>query len=370
MKVLLQRAAQAAAFIAAILLFAVPVIEQAHSAELAKNLFGSKKLPAATAPKSFGFYSKGCFSGGVAIATDGPTWQAMRLSRNRRWGHPTMINLIERLSRDATQDGWPGLLLGDISQPRGGPMLTGHASHQIGLDADVWFTPMPDRRLSPTERENMSAISLVDEKTHRVIDKRWTPAHMRLLKRAASYPQVERILVNPGIKKKLCDTVTGDRTWLRKVRPFWGHDYHFHIRIGCQPGSSGCKKQAGTAAGDGCDKSLAWWFTKEPWRPNQNPDAPKARDLMTMASLPKECRAVLNAPSPESEMAVTVGPRDDAMAIARAEAGAEATPVPSADVGFASEAMPDPALSDALPISAFTATPEIGVPLPRPRPGE
>ena len=66
-------------------------------------------------------------------------------------------------------------------------------------------------------------------------------------KRAASYPEVERILVNPGIKKKLCDTVNGDRGWLRKVRPFWGHDYHFHIRIGCQPGSTGCKAQAATA---------------------------------------------------------------------------------------------------------------------------
>ncbi len=98
--------------------------------------------------KSYGFYSKGCFSGGVAIPVDGPTWQAMRLSRNRRWGHPTMIALIEKLSRDAAaKDGWPGLLIGDISQPRGGPMLTGHASHQIGLDADIWLTPMPSRTL-------------------------------------------------------------------------------------------------------------------------------------------------------------------------------------------------------------------------------
>jgi penicillin-insensitive murein endopeptidase len=279
---------------------------RATADELAKNLFGHTALPAALPAKSYGFYSKGCFSGGVAIPTDGPTWQAMRLSRNRRWGHPTMIALIEKLSRDAAQkDGWPGLLLGDISQPRGGPMLTGHASHQIGLDADIWFTPMPDHKLSASERENMSATSLVNEKTHRVIDRLWTPAHERLLKRAASYPEVERILVNPGIKKKLCDTVTGDRSWLRKVRPFWGHDYHFHVRIGCQPGSTGCKAQAATTPGDGCDKSLAWWFTEEPWRPNQNPDAPKARDVMKMSALPKECRMVLNAPAPESEMAAT-----------------------------------------------------------------
>jgi penicillin-insensitive murein endopeptidase len=364
MKVLLSRAACLAAIVLAILAVAVPVVQPAWSAELAKDLFGAKRLPAAVAPKSYGFYSKGCFSGGVAIATDGPTWQAMRLSRNRRWGHPAMINLIETFARDSAADGWPGLLLGDISQPRGGPMLTGHASHQIGLDADIWFTPMPDRRLTPAERESMSATSLVDEKTHRVIDRLWTPAHARLLKRAASYPQVERILVNPGIKKKLCDTVTGDRTWLRKIRPFWGHDYHFHIRIGCQPGSTGCKKQADTTPGDGCDQSLAWWFTEEPWRPNKNPDAPKARDVMTMASLPKECLAVLAAPAPVSEAAVTVGAGADAVAVAAAaRSKAVAAPAEAAQAS----ADPDPAAS--LPISAFAPTPDMGIPLPRPRPG-
>lgn len=338
------------------ILTALPFASDASADDLAKTLFGSQRLPAATVPKSYGFYSKGCIAGAVAIATDGPTWQAMRLSRNRRWGHPAMINLIEKLSRDAVADGWPGLLLGDISQPRGGPMLTGHASHQIGLDADIWFTPMPGRRLSPQERESMQPRSLVDEKTHRVIESRWTPATARLLRRAASYPEVERILVNPGIKKKLCDTVTGDRSWLRKVRPFWGHDYHFHVRIGCQPGSSGCKAQAETMPGEGCDKSLAWWFTEEPWRPNKNPDAPKARDLMTMANLPKECRAVLAAPGPASEMAVTVG-KGMTPAVAAA-----APPSPAPEQPAAAQEPP-------LPISAFTATPEMGVPLPRPRPG-
>ena len=293
--------------VALMLCLAVGGAPSARAEALAKDLFGAQKLPAAAAPKSYGFYSKGCFSGGVAIATDGPTWQAMRVSRNRRWGHPAMIKLIEKLSRSAVADGWPGLLLGDISQPRGGPMLTGHASHQIGLDADIWLTPMPDRRLSPQERENTSAVSMIKAKGLTVDDKVWTPAHARLLQRAANYPEVERILVHPGIKKKLCDTVKGDRSWLRKVRPFWGHDYHFHVRIGCQPGSSACRGQSATTPGDGCDKALAWWFTEEPWRPNQNPDAPKARDLMKMSSLPKQCRAVLDAPAPASEAAVTIG---------------------------------------------------------------
>jgi penicillin-insensitive murein DD-endopeptidase len=347
------RAARLSAAFAGALCVGGLLVPQAGAEQLAKTLFGNARLPAATAPKSYGFYSKGCFSGGVAIATEGPTWQAMRLSRNRRWGHPAMIALVEKLSRDATADGWPGLLLGDISQPRGGPMLTGHASHQIGLDADIWLTPMPDRRLTPTERENMSAVSVIRKNALTVDDRIWTAAHARLLRRAASYPEVERILVHPGIKKKLCDTVGGDRSWLQKVRPFWGHDYHFHIRIGCQPGSSGCKPQAATAPGDGCDKSLAWWFTEEPWRPNKNPDAPKARDLMMMSSLPKACRAVLEAPAPVSEAAVTYGGRGAAAATAAALPLPEFAPSPP---GLPAEA------------NAYLPTPETGVPLPRPRP--
>lgn len=329
---------------------ALTALIDANADPLAKDMFGSEKLPAVGTPKSYGFYSKGCFSGGVAIATDGPTWQAMRLSRNRRWGHPTMIKLIEKLSHDAVQDGWPGLLLGDISQPRGGPMLSGHASHQIGLDADIWFTPMPDRRLTPQERESIQPRSLVNEKTHLVIDRYWTPAHERLLKRAASYPEVERILVNPGIKKKLCDTVKGDRTWLAKVRPFWGHDYHFHVRIGCQPGSEGCKKQADVPEGDGCGKPLAWWFTEEPWRPNENPDAPKARDVMKLSALPKACQMVLNAPSPKSEALVTMG-----------DTGGWDNPVARVSV-------PEMAGSTPAAASAFAPTPKVDIPMPPSRP--
>ncbi len=110
----------------------------------AKQAFGAEQLPMlAQQPQSIGFYAKGCLAGAVALPTDGPNWQVMRLSRNRRWGHPRMIALLEKLSHDAARDGWPGLLVGDISQPRGGPMLTGHASHQVGLDADIWLTPMP-----------------------------------------------------------------------------------------------------------------------------------------------------------------------------------------------------------------------------------
>ncbi|WP_040678964.1 penicillin-insensitive murein endopeptidase [Nitratireductor pacificus] len=320
---------------------------------LAKDLFGAKKLPAVAAPEAFGFYSKGCFAGGMAIARDGPHWQAMRLSRNRRWGHPQLITLLERLSREAAQDGWSGLLVGDISQPRGGPMLTGHASHQLGLDADIWFTPMPARRFTDRERENVSAVSMLKGDSLYVDDRKWTPAHEAVLRRAAGYPEVERILVHPGIKKKLCDTVRGDRGWLGKVRPFWGHHYHFHVRIGCPPGSTGCRPQDPPPRGDGCDKSLDWWFTDEPWRPAKGPAKPKARDIMTMAALPAACRVVLDAPSPPSEMAVTLG-GDGTIAQASSQAPAPDLPV----LGYQAF---DPA-------SVLSAIPGSRVPRPSSRP--
>lgn len=289
----------------------------------AKELFGAKALPTQSAPTSYGFYSKGCLAGGVAIPTDGPTWQAMRLSRNRRWGHPQMIALIERFSHDAADKiGWPGLLLGDISQPRGGPMLSGHASHQIGLDADVWLTPMPKRTLSYDERETISATSMLDKNRFLTIDpSAWTPAHARLIMLAASYPEVERIFVNPAIKKKLCDTWRGDRAALGKVRPIYGHDYHFHIRIKCPAGSQGCKDQAAVPAGDGCDKSLAWWFTDEPWaKPTKKPEKPVKPKYATLSELPKACALVLNGPAPASELQATYGTAYRAAAAAPAAA--------------------------------------------------
>ncbi|MDL2406715.1 penicillin-insensitive murein endopeptidase [Rhizobium calliandrae] len=297
----------------------------------AKAIFGAVTLPTQGPPLSIGFYAKGCLSGAVALPADGPTWQAMRLSRNRRWGRPEMIALIERLSRDAAKyDGWPGLLVGDISQPRGGPMFNGHASHQIGLDADVWLTPMPARTLTTAERESLPFTTMLEKnKFLTVDDKVWTTSRARLLMRAASYPEVERIFVNPAIKKKMCETWTGDRANLGKLRPEYGHDSHFHIRLRCPTGSAGCKPQPPVAAGDGCDKPLAWWFTPEPWakpKPGAKPPA-KPREVM-VSDLPKACQTVLDASPVASAAVATFG--------AKAAAGPAATsaiPVSSAGTG-------------------------------------
>lgn len=356
-----------AAMLAALAAVAGPPGVARSDEQRANKLFGAEKLPAVAAAQSFGFYSKGCFAGGVAIAEEGPTWEVMRPSRNRRWGHPTMIRLIEKLSRDAVADGWPGLLIGDISQPRGGPMLDGHASHQIGLDADIWLNPMPDHRMSVQERDTRPAVSLIRKGTFKVDDKLWTTAHMRLLKRAASYPEVERIFVHPGIKKKLCDTVKGDRSWLNKIRPNWGHDYHFHVRIACQPGSPGCKPQKETGNDDGCGEPLAWWFNVGLKQVLPGPEVERPRDVMTLKDLPRQCRAVLDAPGPASAEAATMGIDGTMIASVPAAPPSAVAVAPPATEPAAGSGGTDVA---ALPVSAYAETPDIGVPLPKPRPDE
>jgi penicillin-insensitive murein endopeptidase len=262
----------------------------------AKELFGRKSTPANLTTESIGFYARGCLAGAKALPITGKTWQVMRLSRNRNWGHPNLINYLERLSERGTQAGWSGLLVGDMSQPRGGPMLTGHASHQVGLDADIWLRPMPNHVLSREEREEMSATMVVADDRKDVDPKVWTPAHLGIIKAAASDPLVERIFVNAAIKKDLCREAGSDRAWLQKIRPYWQHDYHFHVRISCPAGSPECKRQDPAPAGDGCGKDLAWWFTDAVLHPKPEPEPTKPPPYLKMADLPPACRQVLAAP--------------------------------------------------------------------------
>jgi penicillin-insensitive murein DD-endopeptidase len=230
----------------------------------------------------------------VALPVNGKTWQVMRLSRDRNWGHPDLIHFLERLANKVPKvAGWPGLLVGDIAQPRGGPMLGGHASHQVGLDADIWLTPMPKRELTRAEREEMMATMAVAADRKDVDPHVWTHGHTEVIKAAAEDPLVERIFVNAAIKKALCREAGSDRAWLHKVRPWWGHDYHFHVRIRCPADNPGCHGQPPPAETEGCGSELNWWFSDAVlhW---QAPTTPRRGPLMK--ELPAECRQVLAAP--------------------------------------------------------------------------
>src|ERR1700719_2462410 len=248
----------------------------------ARELFGRKVFPAAMSTRVVGFYAKGCIAGAEALPINGETWQVMRLSRNRNWAHPDMVALLERLSAKVHKDaGWPGILVGDMSQPRGGPMLTGHASHQVGLDADIWLTPMPNHELTRLEREETSATHVVAKDRHDVDPSIWTPGHMAVIKAAAHDPHVERIFVNAAIKKALCRGRAANRDWMNKVRPYWGHDYHFHVRLYCPADSPECKPQPPPPPRDRCGKDLDWWFTDAVLHPKPSPTPEKPKPPLT-----------------------------------------------------------------------------------------
>ncbi|WP_111735294.1 penicillin-insensitive murein endopeptidase [Roseovarius amoyensis] len=262
----------------------------------AKRLFGAVTRGSRQAPTPFGSYAKGCFAGGVQLPETGPTWQAMRLSRNRNWGHPETIDFIKKLSAfAATQPGWEGLYVGDISQPRGGPMLTGHRSHQMGLDLDIWMLPPQRLNLSRAERENLSSISL-RRANGAYINDNWTRQHHQIIKAAAQDPRTARIFVFPGAKVQMCKDEKGDRSWLRKVRPWWGHHYHFHVRLSCPKGASGCTNQVAPPAGDGCADAEQWVHNiLNPPPPDPTAPRPAPRRELTMTDLPRECVSVLQA---------------------------------------------------------------------------
>lgn len=276
-------------------LFFILALPHYSVAQPAKFLFGAKGGPSGSVPAVHGGYGKGCLAGASELPETSSGWQAMRLSRNRNWGHPTMLSYIERLSVDAQAAGWPGLFVGDISQPRGGPMRSGHRSHQVGLDADIWLRRPSGKPLSRKQRERISSHVVVGRDRQRV-NAHWTPSHHQVLKAAASDAAVARIFVNAAIKRELCarEPNNGDRRWLRKIRPWWGHDAHFHVRLNCPNDSPECVGQAPIPAGDGCDDTLAWWFSDEALNPKPDPKKkPKPRRQLTLDDLPQACRSVL-----------------------------------------------------------------------------
>lgn len=267
----------------------------------AKKLFGTKSSGTNQSHAAFGSYAKGCLAGGVQLPESGPTWQAMRLSRGRNWGHPELIDMVTKLSQFAAQQpGWNGLYIGDMSQPRGGPMLTGHRSHQIGLDADIWMLPPNSLNLTRKQRENISSIS-TRRASGAYVNSAWTRSHHEIIKAAAQDPRVERIFVFPGAKVQMCNDERGNRSYLRKIRPWYGHHYHFHVRLACPKGDTGCRNQNPPPAGDGCDDAREWQANilnpqKAKPKPQPKPATkPKPRRELVLADLPAQCKSVLDS---------------------------------------------------------------------------
>lgn len=256
----------------------------------ATRAWGAVATPLPGPARVFGTTNSGCVAGAAALPPEGPGYQAVRLSRNRAWGHPSLVAWVEDIGRRARASGLPDLWIGDLAQPRGGPMAFGHASHQTGLDVDVWLDLRPKPPGSAATRGAREAIevpSVVRADGEWVDAARWTAGHARLVRLAAEGAGVDRVLVNPAIKRALC-AAHGGEAWLRRVRPWRGHDSHMHVRLRCPADSPDCRDIAPPPPGDGCDSTLEWWFTEEARRPPS-----RGGPANPPFAMPAACSAVL-----------------------------------------------------------------------------
>jgi penicillin-insensitive murein endopeptidase len=255
----------------------------------------AQRAPAEGAALSIGTCSCGCLQGAATLPVSGRGYEALHLGRNRRFGHPLLISYIEHLAASVKAARLGPLVVGDLSQPRGGPTPSGHRSHQTGLDADIGYvapTGLRAGHLSARERERLGPPAVVDIKTHAPTPA-WTPKILRLLALAAGDPAVDRIFVEPGIKKMLCEApATATAPWQARLRPWWGHHDHFHVRLRCPPDSPLCVPQD-PPPDDGCGATLAWWFSDD-----ATATRTKKKDAEAAApepTLPDACTAVMDA---------------------------------------------------------------------------
>jgi penicillin-insensitive murein endopeptidase len=241
---------------------AVLAADCAAAGSLPSNDWSIIQSPTSGPARAIGGTADGCLAGGAKLPFDGPGFEVIRLSRRRYFAHDDTIDFIAELGRRAQAAGLPLFYVGDMAQPRGGPLPFGHASHQSGLDVDIWFTLDTRPGLTPAEREEPDLPSMV--LPNAAIDPaRFGRRQVTLLKLAAADPRVDRIFVNPVVKLALCRSFGGaadtGTDWLHRLRPWWGHDDHFHVRLRCPAGSPDCKPQAAIPDGDGCDAALEDW---------------------------------------------------------------------------------------------------------------
>jgi penicillin-insensitive murein DD-endopeptidase len=261
--------------------------------------WSSFRSPTTRAPQAIGGYSAGCIDGAVALGARGEGFRVVRPERHRLFGHPELVALIRDLGHHLHQLKLAPLAVGDLAQPRGGPAPTGHASHQTGLDVDLWFAFVKN-----------AALSMVDA-ARKQPSAKFGAREVRLLELTAADARVDRIFVNPVLKRALCERTPegGDRAWLHKLRPWWGHDDHFHVRLTCPADSPACVAQPPLPPGDGCDK-LDWWFDEKAQADREAGHQTYASKIGTAPELPEGCRALLDPAPAAATSTVPAATRD------------------------------------------------------------
>jgi murein endopeptidase len=148
---------------------------------------------------------------GSGFATWDPILKRVGNRPWRRWGTDRLLRTLHRVlgAYASRHPDAPPVLVGDLSRPRGGDFGPrfggiGHASHQNGLDADVYY-PRLDRRLRrarrPSQVDNAAAQELVDA----------------FVREGAQY-----VFVGPSL---------GLRGPRKIVQVLTHHDDHLHVRL-------------------------------------------------------------------------------------------------------------------------------------------
>jgi murein endopeptidase len=125
---------------------------------------------------------------------------------SRRWGSDDLVRRILRVIEvyARAHPGAPRVGIGDLSRPRGGPFGPKHATHQNGLDADVYYPRLDGRERPPKRAEQMN--------------RRLSQALLDLFVAAGA----DVIYVGPNTR------LTGPP---HVVQVLWNHDNHLHVRI-------------------------------------------------------------------------------------------------------------------------------------------
>lgn len=235
----------------------------------------------------------GCIAGAVPLPSDGPGYQAIRISRHRYFGHGDTVAFVERLGKAGDAAGLRPFYVGDMSLPHGGPMPWGHGSHQNGLDVDIWFSFARPPLIPAALREDVDLPSMLRPDRKQVDRRRFGRDQAALLRLAATDPHTDRIFVHWAIKDALCAN-PANRPWLHRIRPWWGHDEHFHVRLRCPADSPDCVGQSPIPPGDGCDAALDWWAEQ----PEPAPLPPDLARKRPQRPLPAACAAVVRISGP------------------------------------------------------------------------
>ncbi len=250
--------------------------------------------PAKGQASAIGAYTAGCIRGAKKLSLSGAGFEVMRPKRKRNYGHPLLLSFIEDLGKTLRASKHGPILIGDLGQPKGGPSPRGHASHQSGLDVDIWFWhPKIAERRTLTRRERRKTPN------HRVVDpkkleytKYWSDDVPAMIFAAAADPRVSRVLVNPLIKKRLCETKGDERTLLRKIRPWYGHADHMHVRLHCPKGNTDCVPQNVIPEDDGC-KDLDWWLNPKARKDRKKGKKDYLSNVGALPLLPDACQELL-----------------------------------------------------------------------------